>query len=71
MCGEIELMYCVLGELLESSTAEKDLVAAVAEKPRTRQQCPSGARKANGILGCTNRGVAAGREGTVPSALPS
>ena len=54
-----------------SSAAEKHLVALVDEKPRARQQRPSGARKANGILGCSNRGVAAGREGTVPSALPS
>ena len=50
---------------------EKDLVVLADQKPHTRQQCPFGVWKANGILGCTNRGVAAGREGTVPSALPS
>lgn len=41
-------------------------------KQDTGQQCVLGVHKASSILGCTNRGVAAGRgKGLSPSALPS
>ena len=40
------------------------------KKLNMSQNCVLTAQKAIGILGCINRGVAVGRDGTVPCALP-
>ena len=40
------------------------------KKLNMSQNCVLTVQKAIGILGCINRGVAVGRKGTVPCALP-
>jgi len=62
-------VYRLGEELIENSPAEKDTGILVHERQDTSQQGVLAIWKANGILGCKNRGVAAGRGGDCPLLL--
>jgi len=50
--------YRLRADLLQSSSAERDLGVVADKKLTMSQQCAHVTKKANGILGCTKKSVA-------------
>ena len=60
-------IYRLEADLLERSSAEKDLVVLVVNRMAMSQQCGLVAKKANGILGCIKKSVSSrSREAILP-----
>ncbi|KAJ7414042.1 hypothetical protein WISP_86992 [Willisornis vidua] len=57
-------------DLLESSSAEKDVGVLVDDRLTMIQLCALVARRANGILGCIGKSVDSRKRGVTPSAQP-
>jgi len=61
--------YRLGADLLENSSAERDLGVLVGNKLTMSQQCVLAAKRANGILGCIEKSVASRSRFFSPSTL--